>query len=459
MSFFDNPIIDTYSINSEESELKMRTAFSQKNGFICRTEVPDKGCDFNIELILDEKICSSWNFAIQLKSTQCLKTVAKGELISYSFETSRLGYLLRKIPAMGLLVIYSIEQNQFFYEYVDNIFAKLCCKHGSTDWQKRNKVAVHIPFKNVLNNEALKNIHTTFRLRYENASLMQNIHGPTYDLPISIVGNEFYDFKSFAGIKRFISKHGWFLLNNYEIGVLYESISKLPLQDIYADKDTLLISIVVYFYSTQYLEARLLIEKITSKYSLDENEFIEVRFIALIINKKLGYITPDYFKEQILILENGISNDELKICIKLSLLNQEMLSFSNIEKREKAINDEFNFINCLIENIDSSITHKLFLKNASLSLFTFFVQTRCKRLFSQIPIYHEYNVPLSNTDVGFILQNIGDLQLNLSNQIAEANKIAFDNKNDLAIACTNYIYTARLLVFFLIIRLIILKVH
>lgn len=51
MGFNDNPIIDQYSRASEESVLKTRLFFSQKNNFIAIVRIPDKGVDLDVELI------------------------------------------------------------------------------------------------------------------------------------------------------------------------------------------------------------------------------------------------------------------------------------------------------------------------------------------------------------------------------------------------------------------------
>lgn len=108
MAFSDNPIIDQYSRNSEESELNLRKFLNQNSGFICRPDVPDMGCDFDVELIKGGS--SNWRFPIQLKSIEAPEIINDGKFISYSFKTSRLGYLMRRIPAMGMVVLYSVEQ-------------------------------------------------------------------------------------------------------------------------------------------------------------------------------------------------------------------------------------------------------------------------------------------------------------------------------------------------------------
>jgi hypothetical protein len=69
------PQIDVSSINSNLSAVRLYSYLNQANGFIAREDVPDKGGDFYVELILQNKDVFNWRFALQLKSVQNLKTV------------------------------------------------------------------------------------------------------------------------------------------------------------------------------------------------------------------------------------------------------------------------------------------------------------------------------------------------------------------------------------------------
>ena len=118
MAFNDLPNVDTYSKNADKSETKLRELLSQENNFICRQDVPDKGCDFDVELINNDRALN-WRFPIQIKSMEKLNLINNNQFISYSFETSRLGYLLRRPISGGLIVFYSLQENKCFYEYAD----------------------------------------------------------------------------------------------------------------------------------------------------------------------------------------------------------------------------------------------------------------------------------------------------------------------------------------------------
>src|SRR5438067_2156211 len=123
MAFDDLPIVDTYSINEERSNIKLLELLNQTNNFICRKDVPDKGCDFDVELIGNGAL--NWRFPVQLKSVETLKLINDNEFISYRFETSRLGYLLRRPISGGLIILYSLEKDKCFYEYADKVYTRL----------------------------------------------------------------------------------------------------------------------------------------------------------------------------------------------------------------------------------------------------------------------------------------------------------------------------------------------
>ncbi len=114
MAFTDMPAIDRSSINSETSTQRFKDIINLKSGFQVRVEWPDTGCDLNIELILDGRGASSQIFPVQLKSIEKFTLVKDKAYISYSFETSRLRYLMRRLPAMGIVVLYSVEENKCF---------------------------------------------------------------------------------------------------------------------------------------------------------------------------------------------------------------------------------------------------------------------------------------------------------------------------------------------------------
>ena len=88
------PVVDRSAGNSEKSAQRLISLLNIQTGFILREVIPDYGCDFEAELVLDSQHASNQRFPIQLKSAEKLTLIGEGKYISYSFETSRLGYHL-----------------------------------------------------------------------------------------------------------------------------------------------------------------------------------------------------------------------------------------------------------------------------------------------------------------------------------------------------------------------------
>jgi hypothetical protein len=116
MAFFEDQQVDDASKRSDESVTALMALFSQENGFICRPLVPDKGSDFLVELVTEGKNARNWHFAVQLKCVVALEHVDNGEWITYPFKTSRLGYLSRQVPNLGIIVVYDHAGKACYYD-------------------------------------------------------------------------------------------------------------------------------------------------------------------------------------------------------------------------------------------------------------------------------------------------------------------------------------------------------
>ena len=123
MAFDDSPIVDQSSKVSQESVFAVKIFFSKKAGFIAREITDDYGIDLEVELILESSKPSAWSFPIQIKSNAKAKAVEHNgkQFITFPFLTSRLGYLCRRIPAYGIVVLYDEDSKSCFYDYVENI--------------------------------------------------------------------------------------------------------------------------------------------------------------------------------------------------------------------------------------------------------------------------------------------------------------------------------------------------
>lgn len=140
MGFCNNPIVDIYSKTFEESVIATKRVFSQKNGFLVREENPDKGVDLDVELLIDNQV-SGFKFAIQIKSARKLQTIQKegSTFIRYNIKASRLGYLCRRSPGFGLIVVYDTQEQQLYYDYVENI-CSIMGEHNDNEWMNNENV-------------------------------------------------------------------------------------------------------------------------------------------------------------------------------------------------------------------------------------------------------------------------------------------------------------------------------
>ena len=170
MAFNDNPNIDDYSKNCEDSVLAVKNLLRQKNGFICRTVNPDFGIDEDVELNLYNEVtkkhdkASNKHFSLQLKSIDKDdndKFITRNGIkyIKLQFETSRLGYILRRPPAYGVVIIYDVREEKLYYDYGEEIYYRLNDLHGNDEWKNSEKPLIYIPVEIILNEKAVNSIY------------------------------------------------------------------------------------------------------------------------------------------------------------------------------------------------------------------------------------------------------------------------------------------------------------
>jgi hypothetical protein len=321
MAFSDFPTIDRPSIYSEKSERKVREFLNQETGFICRNEFPDKGCDLDVELILEGSKSSSWNFPIQIKSVEKLNLLHNDEFISLVFETSRLGYLMRRLPSMGIIIVYSIQKDKCYFEYADKVHNSLMQERESEEWKRNDKVNIHISYKNELNAESAKGLHSIFTTRFEQALKMQNAYGEKYGLPtLSLNGDFEYDFNNIDHVKKFLKEYGILLLNNFDLATIYQMVVRIPNQEIYRDRELLLVAAVAYAEVGMHADSQLFCNRLT-KHNLDDNDQLMISFVNLKNKMALGYISSEDFLLELEKLNTEDINDQNRITIEINLLH------------------------------------------------------------------------------------------------------------------------------------------
>lgn len=263
MAFFDLPIIDAPSADSERSERAVRDFLNQHTGYICRNDFPDKGCDLDIELITGGVAASNRRFGLQLKSVQKLPLLADGQTISYPFETSRLGYLLNRPIGEGLIVLYDVVNNRLYYEFALKVYQRLMQERGSDDWQDLHSVNIHIPADNALTAEAASVIHEHFTKRFETAAFLIASQGARYGIEVAMQAKDSrYDTHNPESVRDLLLDYGMSLLQDNELDLCFWLLRSLPQSEIDKYGELMLLAAITYGETGRRYESENLIRKL-----------------------------------------------------------------------------------------------------------------------------------------------------------------------------------------------------
>ncbi len=353
MAFDDSPVVDESSKASEKSVLATRGYFSKDNGFISREESSDMGIDLEVELILDGKNASGAKFPIQVKSDQAITLVAHDgkDFISYPFKTSRLGYLCRRTPAYGVIVIYDDGSSIAYYDYVEDVVSRVTDQRNSDDWKKQESVNINIPVENILVNDSVKGIHEKFRLRFENHALMLQDQGSKYAIPTFFFSEQdkTLDLESPEKVVEFLLANGLALFNQKEYRILDGLLNRLPFQAITQSGKLCLLAVLTYSSVGRYVEAGFFIKRsrsFLSDFSPEEvcildSERAHVDYI-------LGNISA---KEYLSKLNDSVlrSNGIILLNLRLRVLHLKLLVFRIDDEEFEQI---FQEISDLMEVLD-----------------------------------------------------------------------------------------------------------
>lgn len=358
MGFNDLPVVDKSGGNSERSGQKLKSLLSIQSGFILREDVPDYGCDFDAELIIESKQASNHRFPIQLKSAEKLKIIEDGKYISYSFETSRLGYLMRRVPAGGIIVLYAVAQDECYFEYCDRIYERIMEEKQSDSWFANDSINIHIPVSNKLTKASVESLHHTFKNRFDQAAIMQNSMGRKYGLPSVISGNQpKYDFNNVEHVKRFLQEHGMLLLNAYDLHITFGMISRIPMTEIYGNIDLLLIAAVSYSEMGMHAESKLFTSRL-SRYDLPEETKLLFHFVEMKNDLALGYLDTNQFIDALEDLSQKGVPDENKITIEINLINYKLARKKPLEPIPANILQQINNVFAQIGRLPPSTRKK-----------------------------------------------------------------------------------------------------
>jgi len=395
MALNDLPKVDRSSLNSNESAIALSRLINMTTGFIMREDVPDYGCDFDVEMVKDGAMASDWRFALQLKSMQQPIFIQNGAFVSYSFKTSRLGYLLRRQPAYGLVVLYDVNGKTLYYDYADEIFNRLMTDRGSEDWKGLEHVNILIPSGNILSVDSVKALHQKFISRFEQAALMQHSHGAKYGLPtVSIEPKTGYDFNNLEDIKSALKKWGFSLLTQFDLQIVYTLIIELPAAEIISDKELCFIALITYAESGRHAESVYFTQRIRKRFELSEFEKGSVDFIELKNKLRLGDLSLREYIEGTKKLLPTVE-DVNSLTLRVNLLYFELSLIKLLEPMPPKLSKEIQQLFCDIEDAEVDNLYKQYLKIWNANNLSSWIGHFRSEGFTEISIRENMGTPFS----------------------------------------------------------------
>jgi hypothetical protein len=353
MSFEEYPIVDDNSKASEESVLFVKKFFSRKNGFISREEDSDYGCDLDVELISEEIGASSKKFPIQIKSSSNITIIKvnEQEFVSLPFKTSRIGYLCRRSPGYGLIILYDALNEICYYDYTEEMVKRLLNERKDDGWKKLNEVNIHIPKTNLLNEVSIESIQESFENRHKSHDLLNNKYGKEFDIPVlSPQSGNIVDESEKMSTFQMLREYGLLLVNSYEFGLLYNLITKLSFQEINDSKELIFLACITFCEVGELIEADFYLNKAQRNIEYYDEEQLEIlKFIQIKIDHLLGRRSFKNFADDLQALKHVIKNPLNKVQIEINLLYYKLfekgIDYGSTKEIESKIFEIFNNIN------------------------------------------------------------------------------------------------------------------
>lgn len=412
MAFDEYPKVDDSSKNSSESVSFIKALFSEKNGFICRTEHPDFGVDEMVELIKWNKESQKFEYAtnkrfvIQLKSLKKitendLVTKSENKYIKISFKSSRLKYLLKAEPSYGIIVIYNVSTKTAHYDYAENIYKNLNEFHNGESWKAKQKPTIYVPLDNELNHQSILKIHDFFSKRHENAASLIFNHGEAYNIPSFIKPNpEEYDFRNATDIKKALLKYGWSLVDDNDFILLESMIEKLSHQEILNDSTLCLLKASVSCEIGEHLDADYFLFKYDRIVNSKDQELARKIFLRNKIDFILGRVDTKSFITNLKDLKNLINDDYNKLLIDINIFFVELLQKLSSGNSNSHKFEDLMILFDKINNSEIEEKKKHYLSTYHISNLVMFVTQYIREKFSRFKIKESMGIDVPLTERG-----------------------------------------------------------
>lgn len=264
MAFWDEPIVDENAKKSEESVNAVKSLLTRRRGFISRVEEPDYGVDLNVEL-MDQSGATSQMFPVQIKSTAKVTLVERNgkSFAPLVFKTSRLGYLCRRAPVSGIIVLYDDATGTCYFDYVEDIVARLNAQHGEGDWWPQETITIQL-LAQPLDPTALLALHQKFTQAHHRHQLLLLNYGGRYDLTTVVStasGKPPFDVSDPKQVAALLEEFGGLLHNQQEFPLLLDLFGRLPVPRISESKTLLFFAALTYVQAGNIIEGEYFLNK------------------------------------------------------------------------------------------------------------------------------------------------------------------------------------------------------
>lgn len=359
MAFDDAPQVDDASERSEESENAVRLLFTKKKGFILReVEKNDYGVDFTVELLDANKGATAQDFAIQLKSTEVVNRVSLGKsepCVSYPIKTSRLGYLCRRLPGMGLVILYEASTGKCYFDYAEDIVVRITTDRGNDDWKTKNGVNFLIPAWSVLTLQELPALLIRMQNRFQQHEALIQKHGKAFGLMLhyQLPSQEHVtalDLEDPNQVREWLLEMGGYLLNSQDTGRLAALFDRLRYNDITSSDDLVFLAAMAYSGTGNLAQADLytrLCKQRLAKFPSEQREAIH--YTDLSMQAQLGRISSAIYTKQLAKLQKTFQNSTISLSAKLTMVSQKLVAMDPTAAPDSRIYDE---IMALFDEVD-----------------------------------------------------------------------------------------------------------
>jgi hypothetical protein len=349
MGFYDNPKIDKSRERSEESVIETKKLFSLKNGFVSREENPDLGVDFDVELLVSQQ-ASRKKFAIQIKSSETFKkiTIKDCEYLKLSFGTSRLGYLTRNSPGLGLIVLYEETEKLLYFDYIESIIKRIAEFKDNSNWMEQEETTIYVPVENKLDEEAIRLIYNRYLQVHNNHDLLLSLYSEKFNLP-SIVPITINSSENKEEVLKLIENYGPYLINEFKFGELYSVIEKLPREEITQNTKISFLAAVVYSEVGKPIESNLFIQYCRKSQIKLERDYLDIlEFVSLKNDFLLGLRDVNKHIEILEQLSSRANSKANSLTIKINIT---LLKLHNLIREKEIDKRMFSELSSLLDEI------------------------------------------------------------------------------------------------------------